>query len=367
VLAPVPHRHVVLTMPRLLRGIFRKRRELLLDLSQCAAEAVAEYVRRRLGPDCKPGIVVSIATGGDTWSNGIRMDTSRASSSPGRPGRHRTHFCAHYANRVRGERAGEGEPCHAGEAERRRGDAAPRPGRGVFGRWEIGTIWTSRLGFSDHGWDGNGPWAVEPRRGHGQLAREPAERRVSTTLPREPRTAVPDTEPERVDPHGLPARHVRQLRPRLCDGPDFIQVDLALYKNIKFGERVKAQLRFEVSNVFNRVNFTCTNANLNPISATLDTGKQPTATQIIGFTSAGDFGQATGTRDARQAPFVSQKAADTRPVRVGLVPKMYTSQSGSVGLRVASCRQLVPQRRIVICMLNSVTVRVRPGPPLRWS
>ena len=42
-----------------------KRRELLLDLSQCAAEAVAEYVRRRLGPDCRPGIVVSIATAGD--------------------------------------------------------------------------------------------------------------------------------------------------------------------------------------------------------------------------------------------------------------------------------------------------------------
>ena len=65
VLAPVPHRHVVLTMPRLLRGIFRKRRELLLDLSQCAAEALAEYVRRRLGPNCRPGIVVSIATAGD--------------------------------------------------------------------------------------------------------------------------------------------------------------------------------------------------------------------------------------------------------------------------------------------------------------
>jgi hypothetical protein len=65
VLAPVPHRHVVLTMPRLLRGIFRKRRELLLDLSQCAAESVAEYVRRRLGPDCRPGIVVSIATASD--------------------------------------------------------------------------------------------------------------------------------------------------------------------------------------------------------------------------------------------------------------------------------------------------------------
>jgi len=65
VLEPVPHRHVVLTMPRLLRGIFRKRRELLLDLAQCAAEAVAEYVRRGVGADTRPGIVVSIATSGD--------------------------------------------------------------------------------------------------------------------------------------------------------------------------------------------------------------------------------------------------------------------------------------------------------------
>jgi hypothetical protein len=65
VLAPVPHRHIVLTMPRLLRGVFRKRRELLLDLSQCAVEAVATYVRRRLSPDCRAGIVVSIATAGD--------------------------------------------------------------------------------------------------------------------------------------------------------------------------------------------------------------------------------------------------------------------------------------------------------------
>ena len=65
VLAPVPHRHVVMTMPRLLRGIFRKRRELLLDLSQCGAEALAEYMRREAGADKRPGIVVSIATAGD--------------------------------------------------------------------------------------------------------------------------------------------------------------------------------------------------------------------------------------------------------------------------------------------------------------
>jgi hypothetical protein len=65
VLEPVPHRHVVVTMPRLLRPTFRKRRELLLDLSQCGAEALAEYVRRQLGADVRPGTVVSIATSGD--------------------------------------------------------------------------------------------------------------------------------------------------------------------------------------------------------------------------------------------------------------------------------------------------------------
>ena len=45
--------------------IFRKRRELLLDLSQCGAEALSEYMRRGVGADARPGIVVSIATAGD--------------------------------------------------------------------------------------------------------------------------------------------------------------------------------------------------------------------------------------------------------------------------------------------------------------
>jgi hypothetical protein len=61
VLKPVPHRHVVLTMPRLLRGIFRKRRELLLDLAQCGAEALAEYMRTRVGPDTRPGKELGVA------------------------------------------------------------------------------------------------------------------------------------------------------------------------------------------------------------------------------------------------------------------------------------------------------------------
>jgi hypothetical protein len=89
----------------------------------------------------------------------------------------------------------------------------------------------------------------------------------------------------------------------VCDGPNFVQVDLALYKNFQISKRVKAQFRFEVFNVFNRVNFTGVNTSLNPISATFDTGDPTTARTITGFEPAGDFGQAGGTRDPRQAQF----------------------------------------------------------------
>ena len=89
----------------------------------------------------------------------------------------------------------------------------------------------------------------------------------------------------------------------VCLGPNFAQVDLALYKNIRFSQRVKAQLRFEVFNVFNRVNFIDVGTSLSPISVTLDTGSQRTATRITGFQPSGSFGQAGGTRDPRQAQF----------------------------------------------------------------
>jgi hypothetical protein len=65
VLAKVAHRHVVLTIPRLLRPLFRRRRELLTELGRAAAEAISALVRRGLGDDARPGIVVSIASAGD--------------------------------------------------------------------------------------------------------------------------------------------------------------------------------------------------------------------------------------------------------------------------------------------------------------
>ncbi|MEM1202228.1 MAG: carboxypeptidase regulatory-like domain-containing protein [Acidobacteriota bacterium] len=86
-----------------------------------------------------------------------------------------------------------------------------------------------------------------------------------------------------------------------CEGPDFFQVDLSFYKNIRVSDRFTAQFRFEVFNIFNRDNFIgdSVNTDLNPISVTLDapTGQ---ATQIVDSVIPTSFGQATAARDPRQ-------------------------------------------------------------------
>jgi hypothetical protein len=94
-----------------------------------------------------------------------------------------------------------------------------------------------------------------------------------------------------------------------CAGPGFFQVDLAFYKNVKISSKVKAQLRFEIFNVFNRVNFLNYTSNgysisttLNPISVELDAPVE-SATRITGAEIPGNFGRATAVRDPRQAQF----------------------------------------------------------------
>jgi hypothetical protein len=91
----------------------------------------------------------------------------------------------------------------------------------------------------------------------------------------------------------------------VCEGPRYFQVDFSLYKNINISKRVKAQLRFEMFNVFNNVNFLerSLSNTLDPLTATYDTGDPATATKITGYTAPVGFGQASGTRDARQAQF----------------------------------------------------------------
>ena len=78
VLFPVAHRHIVLTIPRLLRPLFRRRRELLTELARAGAEAVQELVALACGSDARPGIVVSLATAGDLlqWHPHLHLLTS---------------------------------------------------------------------------------------------------------------------------------------------------------------------------------------------------------------------------------------------------------------------------------------------------
>ena len=86
-----------------------------------------------------------------------------------------------------------------------------------------------------------------------------------------------------------------------CRGPGMFQTDLAIYKTVRASSKAQVQLRFEIFNLFNRVNFLSQglNTNMSLQSVTLD----PSQTRITAFTPGGTFGQATRTRDARQAQF----------------------------------------------------------------
>jgi hypothetical protein len=89
-----------------------------------------------------------------------------------------------------------------------------------------------------------------------------------------------------------------------CEGPSYFQADLAFYKNINATNRVKLQLRFEIFNVFNNTNFSSQNIVriMNPVSITLD-APTASATRITNAALPLNFGQATLTRDPRQAQF----------------------------------------------------------------
>ncbi len=87
----------------------------------------------------------------------------------------------------------------------------------------------------------------------------------------------------------------------VCDGPGMFQADASLYKNISLGPRVKLQLRFEVFNIFNTLNFQGTSLNLgyNAQNVVYDTGNAATATRVISADAPGNFGQFNLTRDER--------------------------------------------------------------------
>jgi hypothetical protein len=66
VVAPVPHRHYVLAIPRMLRPYFQRHRHLLRRLCALAHESLAEYLRAALDcPKGAPGLIMTLHTFGE--------------------------------------------------------------------------------------------------------------------------------------------------------------------------------------------------------------------------------------------------------------------------------------------------------------
>jgi hypothetical protein len=86
-----------------------------------------------------------------------------------------------------------------------------------------------------------------------------------------------------------------------CEGPDFLQFDLSLYKNIDVGDRFGLQLRIEAFNVFNRDNFIGQSVNRTfDAGVVLDAPRGDASTVVSTGAPAGTFGQAFAVRDPRQ-------------------------------------------------------------------
>jgi len=172
----------------------------------------------------------------------------------------------------------------------------------LLGGWEIGTIFQASSGQALTVYTGslgngrNGP------SGTGYDANQ----RPNMAVDGDCRADNPANKEQILDPAafqmvGFQLGTIGNEKRGQCRGPGFVQTDLALYKTIRAGSKLQVQARFEIFNVFNTTNFLSQNLNtsLNASSYTLD----PTQTTITSFTPAGNFGQATRVRDARQAQF----------------------------------------------------------------
>jgi len=65
VIRPVPHRHFVFALPKVLRPAFRHRRRLLPKLALCAWKALSAFLREDTEGNALPAAIVSIQTAGE--------------------------------------------------------------------------------------------------------------------------------------------------------------------------------------------------------------------------------------------------------------------------------------------------------------
>jgi hypothetical protein len=80
-----------------------------------------------------------------------------------------------------------------------------------------------------------------------------------------------------------------------CEGPDFFQVDLSLYKGIRIGSRVNVQLRIEVFNLFDETNWFDVDNNWDG-ALTYDDA----LTTVVSSSAQANYGLARRARDARE-------------------------------------------------------------------
>jgi hypothetical protein len=97
---------------------------------------------------------------------------------------------------------------------------------------------------------------------------------------------------------GYQLGEVSQMAPKwACEGADFFQIDLSLYKNIPMGDRLNAQLRVEIFNIFDEENWISVDGNWEGTTS-YDDDTAPTV--VTGSTPSDNFGVAAAARDARE-------------------------------------------------------------------
>jgi hypothetical protein len=90
----------------------------------------------------------------------------------------------------------------------------------------------------------------------------------------------------------------QQAKRGACEGPDFFQVDLSLYKNIPFGDRFNAQFRIEIFNLFDETNWFDVDNNWDGTLAFDDA-----VTTVVSSSAQPNFGLARRARDPREIQF----------------------------------------------------------------
>jgi hypothetical protein len=171
----------------------------------------------------------------------------------------------------------------------------------VLGGWEIGTIMQAASGQAMTIFTGGLPGGLNGGPSGTGYTDNQRPNMVPGVSCRANDSSTPEQilNPEAVTLNDFQLGTIGDEKRGACRGPGMFQTDLALYKTFHASGKAQVQLRFEIFNLFNNTNFLSQGLvnTMNLQSVTLD----PTQTKITSYTTAGNFGQATRTRDARQA------------------------------------------------------------------